>query len=164
MTTTTAVDLSALTQDGDTLELEDGRTLRLRLEPDQDASINDYESDGSIEWTRNNAYGPVRPDNYTGRARILNRDRGQTLWWEPPSIEMVGTVWTDEEMRKEEGRIRMLAEFGFVGVILEVCDKERDAYGALVVREQGSLWGIEWDVDAGYLQTVLSDLAAELEL
>jgi hypothetical protein len=150
--------IAELRQDGDTLDLEDGRTLRLRLEPDQDASINDYESDGKVEWTRGNDYGPVRPDDFTGRARILNKDHGYSLWWEPYH------ELTEEQIRSEEYRIRMLVEYGFQVVVLELCEGT-DAYGHLVVKEVACLGGVEWDADNnGYLDSVVSDLLAELDI
>lgn len=156
------LDLSDLTQDGDTIELPDGRTLRLRIEVDEDASINDYDADGRVEWTRNSDYGPQRPSDFTGRARIMDRDHRSTLWWEPPTAELIGCVWTEAELRSEESRIRLLLQDGFRGVILELLDGT-DAYGRPIVKEVASLWGID-GLDNGYLLSVLSDLLAEMHL
>ncbi len=41
----TTEQLATLTDDGDTIELDDTRRLVLHVEPDPDASINDYDSD-----------------------------------------------------------------------------------------------------------------------
>ena len=136
--------------------------LRLRFEPDQDYGINDYDSDGRIEWTRRNDYGAVRPSTMDGSARVIDTDYPYSLWWQPPGKEIIGdTPWDDATMRREESRVRDLVRFGFQGIILEVLQGE-DAYRRPVVVGVASLWGIEWDVDAVYLAGVVSDLAAEV--
>lgn len=87
MTTATAY---TLYNDGDTETLPDGRVLRLRFEPDQDCSVNDYESDGRIEWTRRNDDGAVRPSTMDGSARVIDTDYPYSLWWQPPGKEIIG--------------------------------------------------------------------------
>jgi hypothetical protein len=159
---TLEIDLSDLTEDGDIIDLEDGRKLRLRIESDPDASVNDYEGDGRVEWTRNNYYGAVRPSDFTGRARIMDRDHYSTLWWEPPTPEMVGCVWTEQQLREEESRIRLLLQDGFCVVTLELLDG-KDAYGRPIVTEAQSLGAID-SLDNGKLAEVLSDLLAEMDL
>jgi hypothetical protein len=158
------IDLSELTDDGDTIEIEDGRKLRLRIEVDQDASINDYDSDGKVEWTRRDRdYGrTVRPDDFDGAARIIETDGDSSLWWQPPSPKMIGCVWTPEQMRSEQARITELVRYGFRGVVLELLDGV-DAYNRPIVKEVASLWGID-SLENGYLASVLYDLLAELNL
>lgn len=151
-----SLDLSTLTNDGDTLELADGRTLRLRFEPDPDSSINDYDSDGRVEWTRNNDYGAVRPDGFTGRARILEKHLGSSLWWEPYED------LTEDQIRSEEFRIHQLVEYGFNVVFLELCDGE-DAFGRPVVKEYETLGMVEWDASGAYLKDILEGMLAEME-
>lgn len=153
--TSTDIDLTELRSDGDTIELEDGRSLRLQIETDQDASINDYESDGKIEWARS-GYGHTRPDGFTGRARIIEWDYPHVLWWEPYS------ELTDEQIKAEQPRIRELARFGFHSVILELLDGE-DAYGRPIVVESTSLGGVD-SVDPQYLLEIVGELASELGL
>jgi hypothetical protein len=163
------IDFSELTSDGDTTVIDDNpeRVLRLRLVPDEGATINDYDSDGRVEWVRlDTDWSPPRhqrPDSFSGRARVINTDYPYVLWWDPPGPEILGDqVWTPEEMRKEEVRIRDLCEYGFVGAILELCEG-KDAYGKWIVRDTESLWGLEWDIDGSYLAEVCSELYAEID-
>jgi hypothetical protein len=140
----------------------DGRTYRARTEPDEDQSINDYESDGRTEWSRRRDGYSVRPDGFTGRARILIHDGHSDLWWEPPGPDIIGPVpWDQATLDKEASRVRRLCEYGFIGIILERLEGE-DAYHKPIVADDASLWGIEWDADDDYLATVLSDLLAEI--
>jgi hypothetical protein len=155
--------IDSLCNDGDTMVRPDGRVLRLRLLPDDTSSINDYDADGSIEWTYNTDYGAVRPDHFTGRARIIDRDRGSCLWWEPPGSDIIGVSWDATTMRNEEHRIRELVRHGFQRVVLELCDAHPDAYGCLVVRESASVWGVEWNPLPINLATIVSELVNELE-
>lgn len=164
------IDLTDLTGDGDTIDLDDGRLLRLRIFPDEDATINDYESDGRIEWTRGDrAWSPMRyprPEGFNGAARIIERDGGSALWWQPPGLEITGTAWDAATMRKEEARIRDIVRFGFSVVVLELCEKE-DAYGRPIVIGTESLGGVDLVDDNpawGALQDVLGELAAEMNL
>jgi hypothetical protein len=156
--TATTLDLSSLQDDGDTLTLDDGRVLRLKIMPDEDASINDYESDGRIELTRDDRdWSPsrtVRPADFSGRSRIIMRDNGHSLWWEPYS------ELTEDQIREEEPRIRELVTYGFKGVILELCEGT-DFYGRYVVQNVASLWGIDSFAN-GYLTEVVRELADEL--
>lgn len=140
-----AAAMADLTDDGDTFRLSGREYLRLVITPDEDASINDYEGDGRTEWTRNNGHGPVRPSDFTGKARILTRDGDSSLWWEPPTFEIIGTVWDEETLRSEEARIRDLVENGFVSVRLELVETLRDQMNGEhdVVVATASLGGVD---------------------
>jgi hypothetical protein len=139
-----------------------GRSYRARTEPDEDASINDYEGDGRTEWSRRSDGHSVRPDGFTGRARILIHDRFSDLWWEPPGPDIIGPVpWDQATLDKEASRVGDLCEYGFVGIILERLEGE-DAYHQPIVADVASLWGIEWDADDDDLAEILSDLLAEI--
>src|SRR5258708_24402875 len=98
----------------------------------------------------------------TGRTRRLQVGRGDWVWWEPPSPEMIGVTWDKATMDAEAARIRDLIEVGHVGVVLELLDGI-DAYGKPIVRNVASLWGIDSLAD-GYLADVLADLLGELDL
>jgi len=152
------LDLGELSQDGDILKMDDGRALRLRVEVDQDASINDYDSDGRVEWVRGvRDWSPVRyprPDGFDGRARILIRDNGSAMWWQP--YESL----TEAQIVEDAQRIVELVTFGFSGVIVEMLDGT-DAYGRPIVANVASLWGIS-SLDNGYLSEVVSELVDEL--
>lgn len=135
----------ALTSDGDTFELADGRSLRLRISHDEGASINDYESDGRIEWTRDNDYGHVRPADFDGSARVIQTDGGSALWWNPPGKEITGKGWDAETMQTEEARIRDLIEYGFSYVSLELLETVTDSQGGehIVTVAEGGLGGVD---------------------
>ena len=146
--------LDELQDDGDVIKLADGRSLRLRIEVDQDASINDFDCYGKVEWTRRNDYGSVRPDGFSGRARIIDTDYPDNLWWEPYE------ELTDEQIRREMPRISDLVRYGFKGVILELLDGT-DSYGRPIVVNHASLWGID-SLDNGCLAEVIGELVQEL--
>ncbi len=150
----TTPDLSSLRYDGDKVELDDGRVIRLRLrfEPDYDTNINDFDAYGKVEWTRDNDYGAVRPKTFTGRARLMQRDRWQSQWWEPYE-EM-----TDADIRAEMPRMRELIEYGFKVLCLELCDGH-DAYGNLIVQSVEYLGGVEFDdVPKEYIDDMYDEL------
>jgi hypothetical protein len=125
---TTTIDMdavrAALTDDRDTFELPDGRTLRLRIEPDPDMSILDEQGEGvwcgRIEWDkgRTNDYGyRDRPDGFTGRAEVIHRDRSDRLWWEVPADIVIGS----DHHRTLRQSILDLYHYGYsqVGLVLE---------------------------------------------
>ena len=148
--------------DFDTLEIGDGRTLRLRIETDQEHDIyGDSDWYGSLEWVRNDrdyvgAYNTRRPDGFDGRARVIETDsHNGRLWWQPP-VDVV-----DAQAGAMRATIVDLVRFGYVGVILELCDGT-DAYGRPIVVDSSSLWGIEWDMDSAYLAEIVSELVAEV--
>ena len=128
----------------------------MKIECDQDATINDYDSDGKVEWTRMGNFGSVRPANFSGRARIIDVDYPHHLWWEPYE------ELTEEQIREETPRILDLVRYGFKGVILELCEG-KDYYGKLIVVNSASLWGID-SLDNGYIHEVVFELADELEV
>jgi hypothetical protein len=153
--------IEALDYDEATVDLEDGRKLRLRIEPDQSFDIND-DSDayGKVEWGTKDDYGEHRPKGFSGNAEKLGiYDHGTSLWWEPPE-DMKRT--DAENFRKFKATVRDLAEYGFHGVILELLQGE-DAYHRPIVVKVASLWGVD-DVGREYLKDVVSELAVELEV
>lgn len=156
--TRTAV-LDALTDDGDTYELPDGRALRLRVRPDENTDINDYDCYGKVEWVKRHPYlnhDAERPEGFTGRARKLTTITGDAFWWEPYYEK--GLVWTPEQWREETGHIRDLMSFGFHGLVLELLDG-RDAYGRPIVTKVVSLWGVD---DISDVRFALDELLDEL--
>ena len=151
--------LANLKDDGDTVELANGAMLRLRIEPDEDYSINDYDSDGKVAWGIRDDMGGQRPAGFDGSAEKLGiYDHGNAMWWQPYR-DVVELKRTDPEaFRKERLRIRDLVEYGFKGIVLELCQGE-DAYGRPIVVKTESVWG----VDELYPELV-GELAAELGL
>lgn len=149
--------LKDLNSHGDTLDLGDGRTLRLVIEVDEDTTLNDYDSDGKVQWTRSNVYSghSTRPDGFTGRARIIIRDGNNSLWWEP-YFEL-----TEEQIKAEQPRIVDLVTYGWKVITLEILQGE-DFYGKPIVVNAATLGGVDLSGDDNYLASVVSDLASEL--
>lgn len=152
--------LEEMTDNDDRFTLPDGRVLVLHVEQDSDTSVNDFDCYGRIEWTRDNDYGPQRPSEFTGRARILDRDHYSSLWWEP--------YWdkdyhpTTEQMREEEGRMRDLLRFGFSQVGLELLEK-CDHCGNWHTVTTEWIGGID-SLEGGHLMELMADLLAEMEV
>lgn len=157
--TLTKLDLSSLTDDGDTLELPDGRVLRLKIVPDEDASINDDEFYGRVSFdrVRRNNYGnEMRPEGFTGNAEKLWYGNDGPWWWEPP----VDVKRTDPQFGALRDSVRELLAFGYKGVTLELVSSCDHCHRSGVV-ESASLWGID-SLDNGYIHEVVGELASEL--
>ena len=152
--------LDALDEDGAVVKLDDGTALRVRIEPDYDTNINDFDCYGAVEpaSTRYNDYeeGPRRPDGFDGNAEKIEYARGAWMWWQPPA----DIPRTDPAFPKFRDAVRDILEMGFSGVILERLDGT-DAYGRDIVTDVASLWGIDSLADS-YLREVVKDLAHDL--
>lgn len=174
----TTPDLSALSEDGDTAILRDGRTVRLLIRPDEITQIDDFghEGYGSVAWInshhRVNGYGyPLRPDGFDGNAeKLMTSDGRDSFWWQPPPglIHGRGTP----QFCHLRQLVAELVTYGFTVVTLEVLDGT-DAYGRPVVVQVASLGGIDtldtWNDDGstthgGYLREIVTDLLDELEV
>ena len=160
--TDTRLDLSSLEDDGDTLELEDGRVLRLKITVDPDASINDFDCYGKVydgpALRRNDMGYYPRPPGFTGNAERLWYGNDGPWWWEPYADIKRGTPEFDE-MRCQ---VQELLAFGYKGVILDLISS-CDHCGRSGVIKSASLWGID-SLDNGYIHEVVSELASELEV
>lgn len=146
--------------DGDTLELEDGRVLRLKIEVDQDTELSDFpDCYGTIGDSRRNDGGnEIRPEGFTGNAEKLWYGNYGPWWWEPPT----DLKRTDPVFKSLRDQVRELLAFGFKGVILELLST-CDGCGRSQVVKGASLWGID-SLDNGYIHEVVSELADELEV
>lgn len=151
--------LDFLTEDGSTFELYDGRTLRLKVEPD-DGSPADHWSDdcyGRVEWMpARNGIGPSsRPGGFNGAAHKLHVGRSNDeAWWQPPTdVEPARAA----DLKREVTR---LLEDGFVRVGLELLDGA-DAYGQPIVVDAAWLGGIDF-IGGGYLRDVVDEQLHEL--
>lgn len=128
--------MGTLTDDGDVWEVPDdsGRSFRLSIEPDEGttfADVEDPECYGRVEWGTRDPYSGRnrRPEGFTGRARIVYRDGGDSCWWEPPTAEAIGIVWTDEQVRAEARRVGDRIEYGYVVVGLTYRETLTDSSG-----------------------------------
>jgi len=156
----TEPDLSALREDGDTVELDDGCTLRLSVEPDDIDPFREWECYGRVAPVERDRYGDQaeRPDGYNGNAEILSYGHG-SVWWQPsPDGPKRGTP----EFKRERSHVRDLLEYGMCGLVLELCNGT-DAYGRPVVVRTASLWAIEPFPEHEYVTTILRDLWSEIE-
>ena len=145
MTTTTTYE--ALREHGDTMPLPDGRTLRLRVTPDDSTGMDDFD-----------LYGEAWPTEHTDRTVKLLSIVGP-FDWEPPA---------DYESMHEDDKASLrvlvgeIVSFGFSAVWLELLDGE-DAYGSPVVVDYAVIGGVEplagdYDIAAGLTDYLLPDL------
>lgn len=144
-----------------TVDLGDGRAVRLRVEIDQDSNLFDDEFYGKFAFvtSRYNDYGhDSRPDGFTGNAEIL-RGRGDPIWWEPPSGLTVKRGTREWSNYRQE--IMELLEYGFIGLVAELL-VGKDHYGKGIVRDSASLWGIESMADDDYKREIAGELLSEL--
>jgi hypothetical protein len=151
--------LAGLTDDGDEVwSVDDTVGYRLRIETDEDFSINDFECYGNVseERPRRNAYGnEMRPSDMDGSARKLWYGNYGPWWWMP--YREGHKVYDDPET---VNHVRELLAFGFKGVLVDQlvkCD-----LGHVHVSETTSLWGID-SLDAGYLAEVVGELLDDLD-
>lgn len=113
------LDLSDLTHDGDTVEINDRFRLRLMIEHDPDSSINDYDCYGKIEWCDRYHYHGTRPAGFNGAARKLWAS-SDAFWWQPWDTKEWAAL-THEQQTRHLTLVRDLVEYGFkqVGLALE---------------------------------------------
>lgn len=157
--------LAELTDDRDTVDLPDGRTVRLVIEHDPDTTLigegADFDCYGKLEWRdMTDRYGeghwPARPDGFDGNAEVLCAPSSDPVWWQPAEGSPARGTREFVEMRR--GMLELL-EFGFrcVGIeVLETCDC------CDVTSVRGSAWigGVD-DATGDYLQHLLVDLFAD---
>lgn len=162
VTTMTDPDLSALTDDGDTVELDDGRTLRLRIEPDLDTDPFTDNPDfygrighGAIDRDTGRER---RPDGFDGAAHKLDVIDGR-VWYQPPTGDY---AIAPEHYAEWLAFVSELYSYGCKIVTVELLDGE-DHYGRAIVRDAASLGGID-SLDNGYVHDVVTDLVSELAL
>lgn len=152
-------DLSGLQDDGDTLDLGDGRTLRLRIEPDFIDPFVEYETYGKVQVADNRSGGryATRPKGFDGNSEKLHIGNNGPFWWQPPD----DVKRTDDGFRKLRSLVIDLLERGMYVVLLEVL-QGTDAYRRPIVVSVASLGGID-SLHNGYLAEVLGDLYAEVQ-
>jgi hypothetical protein len=161
--------LDALTDDGDTYEFEadDGRVfvIKLHTEHDPDSSINDYESYGQLsKWERDNDYGSQRPHGFGPLARIIARDRGSTLWWQPlPEVWGTPKPWDGRTFEADWIIAKALFEDGFHQVGVSLHETVIDSFGGDHEVEVRSTWigGVD-STAREYMRDIVSDLLADL--
>jgi hypothetical protein len=158
--TETQLDLSELQDDGDTLTLDDGRVLRLKVEPDDCARIEDDEDffGKFAAPVKNRDTGREdRPVGFTGNAEKLHYGPGYySIWWEPPR----DIKRSDEHFKEFRSTVLDILENGYCIIGLEILQGE-DAYHRPIVVAAEFLGGNDsWSVE--HIQEVVRDLAGEL--
>ena len=158
--------LATLTDDGDTFDLEDGRTLVLRVLPDEHGDPFDFDCYGAIApytgpWDRDGLRTNGRPADFDGNAEIIwLQQNGGPVWWQPPKDVKRSDPGFDDLRRT----VNDLASFGMVGYVVELLAPEAaaDHYGRRPVLEAASLWGVEPFADAAYVTSIVADLVGEV--
>lgn len=159
--------LAGLTHHGDSVELENGQALALRIEPDYDATINDAECWGELsDWIFNDrdTGWSRRPDGFGPHARIIARDRRCTQWWQPlPDVWGTPKPWGPHTFDEDFATARRLYEEGFAIVILELHELVKDSTGREhdVLVMDVAVGGVD-DTGPAYIRELVGDLAAEL--
>jgi len=154
------LDLSTLRDDDDTLVLDDGRVLRLRIRPDDTNPFDEYDVYGRIGWDERDSEtgNRRRPRDFDGNAeRMWLQQNSGPVWWQPPA-DIKRNAPGFAELRRI---VNDLASFGMYGYVLELLDG-KDAYQHGIVVNVASLWGIEPFVDAAYAEEIIADLVREL--
>ena len=143
-------------------DLPNGTTLRLREEPDNDTSLNDWDCYGKVEWL--SGYGSRnRPEHFNGMAEIMRTHR-ENYWWQPPSFDKqsIAQWYSDSEYRNSlRNQVREILDFGFRVLILEVCSGE-DAYGNPIVKDYTTIGGVEPLIDDTTTEGYVYDMILEL--
>lgn len=138
----------------DWVPVGDGTDARVRLAPDLETSLHDYpDCYGTFADVRRDG---TRPNGFNGAARKI-RCRSGFLWWQPPA------GLTADELRAVARDVEgyYLEDWTYIGIVVEVRRPPCTCCGARQT-DTASLWGIESQGDAGYLQQVVSDLLADL--
>lgn len=151
--------IRALTDDGKTYALPDGRTLRLTITPDDIDPFAEHDAYGRVapvKPDRHTVYPATRPDGFDGNAEKL-WSRSQ-YWWQPP---------TDAPRRDDPAfsALRALVcdvlNYGMCVVSVELLDGT-DAYSRPIVRDVASLAGVEPMPSSEDLAGFVADLLSEL--
>jgi len=133
---------------------------RFRLEPDDCATVNDFDYYGRVAPVVSR-YGEQqeRPDGFDGFARIVDGWRGDRFWWQPPADLMDD----DDAVRRLARLVSDILAYGFTMVRVERLRLEdSDGYGLPIVDDYDVLGGVEPFVDDAYAADILSDLIAGL--
>ena len=163
--------LDALTDDGDTFDIDDTHQLRLVIEHDDDASINDYDCYGTISWVDSYRSGRARrPSEMDGAARKLQVGRGEWVWWQPPA-DMIHTgprsetadASVSEQLNVLRQHVTDLVESGFsvVGVQLHELVLDSRGHEHWVLVDADYLGGVD-STKPEHIREYLSDMIENL--
>jgi hypothetical protein len=134
---------------------------RYKLEPDDYATINDFDCYGRVAFVEHR-YGhqQERPDGFDGFARIVNGYRGDRFWWQPPA-DLIGDT---DGLRRLAGLVTDILVYGFTMVRLERLRDDTDGYGKRIVDKYTIVGGVEPFQKKEDVADILSDLIHELSV
>jgi hypothetical protein len=152
-------------EDGETVELLNGKKLRLKVSPDYYTDLNDFDYLGRVEWSKYSSYSKTsyiydrnpRPDGFNGNAEIIDVDRGSSLWWQPPQDVARGS----DQFKALRILVKNVVNYGFNVFTLELLDG-KDGYGRDIVAKYSSLAGLEPFLDELSKEDILQELLSEL--
>lgn len=158
MDTDTITELAGdLVDDGDTVELPDRRTARLRVEAD-DLTIEDLEDPetiGRIAPVSHN-YRDPRPVGFNGAARKVWCGRSECVWWQPPADVLADAAALDKLRQWVRDRL----ELGYVFVTVEIVGPDVDAYRRPIVHAVASVGGVD-ELYPGLVAELLDEALSE---
>lgn len=142
-----------------TLELDNGQTLRFRMSPD-DLSINDWDCYGTIEHIGRNGRSE-RPHNFDGMAEKI-WGYNEQYWWQPP--DDIRSQWHDKEIRKQfRETVKNILAFGFDCYWIELCEGS-NAYGEPIVVDYAVCGGFEPLQNDEHIADSIMEIAYQLDV
>ena len=139
------------------VDLGDGYSLQLAYDYDSDQTINDYDCYGSVEWSRQ---GEQRPAGFDGSAEVIERDRGQRLWWQPyrEGHKVYNTA-------KDRGQVVEIVAYGFRYMVLKLRGPASSITGNHIVElARDGIGGLEpFNDGSDYLPDLLAEVAGAVE-
>lgn len=172
--------LDALTEDGDRYEVTETCELRLHIDVDTDAEINDYDCYGKSEKYSHSYFDShertARPSDMDGSARKIQCGRGDWIWWQPADDLKSPRAWAkawresgqpapdyNETFREHLETATHLLSYGFSLVGLSVWETVYDSLNQphKVQLAVTYLGGID-SVETPYLRDLVSDMIADL--
>jgi hypothetical protein len=134
--------------------LADGTEVRVRMEYDTDARLEDTDSFGTLHWPERDSR--ARPAGCDGAARKVQTRSGY-VWWQPPS-DVLGDAKVLESLH-ERVQAYFLEHWTYVGVVVQVTFPACTCCGERKHKE-ASLFHIESDA-GDYFAEVVQELASE---
>lgn len=159
-----------LHEDGDRYVISDRWSIVLRIEVDDDCSINDYDCYGTTERYCHDYHDRApRPSGFTGAARKIQMDRGSWIWWQPAPDFVSAKAWGGsaddyaDAFRLHVETATDLLRYGFKQIGLELHEVIEDTLGNDhdVIAAQQWLGGVD-SLDGDNLSRIVGELLSDL--